>query len=557
MLVLLKLLGGMAVIALGTGCVASGEKQNSRSSAEVASITSASPAPSSQVTTTSDVGTTSPSVLPDPPPAMALVGTPQEQSIQLADAFERGDETRSSALIAAFDAAGIAVIDSQERSLISSAVTVGIPWLFIYAVSTAPNHNARLSLSELAKFFAADGIEPRLNTELVAADLVNGLRAALAEDSSVPGPARVALLVQEEARRAGGVDLADPSVTADQVKVSIQTAALLLSAGVLVATSSQTRAAPPTDSTVSGLVGMMASGLPPGCATDAASQWALWLVSKILTGAEIPGMTFGNPLQGGFQGVFGELIMHLHDFYPKGVPPSVTKLQDQLKRVATGAGFAAAAMTALSAFVAALTYGADVSLKDGEPLVRTKSSGGDGRPGTIVVKVGFDYGQLDTKTVNAINCLLAVLVVAGNNSTVPPPGPAKGVSVTIAGEEGFGQGLITEGSFVVLNMPLTKDTDDAGVAEFSVGGRRQRVDIPKSVPPVDRVFSVSVEAQPDPTDLDSLSKTFLDSFLCGGAIISQKPLACVDAIADIVRQTKWDLGTWRFRLTDWMQDYKV
>ena len=487
--------------------------------------------------------------VPDPPAPIVLTGTPQEQSVQLADAFEQSDSPRAAALLAAFGAAGIAVVDADERELTTLGLNVGVPWVFVYTVSTAPNAGARIALSDVVRFFAADGIEPRLDVDAVGAELVTGLRAALTGDGSVPGPTRVAMLVQEESRRAGGADLADPAATADGISVSVPTAALLVSTGVVIASSRHTATANPPDSRVAGANANAGGQLPPGCATDADGQWALWLISKIAAGTDIPGV--------GWEGIFGEVITHLESFYKGGVPPGLAQLKAGFGKVSTVAGFGAAALTALSAFVAAATYGAEVRLKDGEPLIRTKKSGADGNPGTIVVKVGYDYGKLDPKSLDAVNCLLSVLVVLGNNSTLPVAGPVKGVAVTIEGLEGFGQGLDTAGSFVLLNAPLTKDTDDAGVAEFSVVGRHQRVDIPDSAPPVDRIFSVFVEAQPDPTDLDGLAKVFLDSFLCVGGALAGKATACIDPIADIVRQTKWDLGMWRFRLVDWAQDYKV
>ena len=547
MRVLRKLLAGLLAVAAAVGCTSTAPTAATPSSEGATTVQV--PAAIDETTAPTDSPSTLPAAqLPEPPAPMVLVGTPQQQVIQLADAFEQRDASRAPALLAAFGAAGLAVVDADERPLTTLDHTVGMTWVFVYTVSTAPNSDARIPLSEVARIFAADGIEPHLDVAAVAAELVDGLRVALAGDSAVPGPTIVALLVQEEARRAGGVDLADPAVTADQISVSVPTAALLVSAGVLIATGRHTLTAHPPATGVAGAT-VRTGGLPPGCATDADGQWALWLVSKISAGTDIPGL--------GWEGIFGTLISHLESFYPGGVPPGLAQLKAGFGKVSSVAGFAAATLTALSAFVAALTYGAEVTLKEGEPLIRTKKSGADGRTGTIVVQVGFDYGKLDPGRLDAINCLLSVLVVLGNNSTLPPSGPAKGVTVTIEGLEGFGHGLITEGSFVLLNTPLTKDTDDAGVADFSVVGRRQRVDSPESAPPVDRWFTVAVEAQPDPTDADGLIKVFLDSFLCAGGAIAGKATACVDPIADIVRQTKWDLGAWRFRLVDWVQDYKV
>ena len=532
-----KILVGVVIVATVAGCTSSAP-----TSSTVTSVTAGD-------TIDTDASLpVPPPPLAAPPPPMVLQGTPHEQAVQLADGFERDDELRAAVLLAAFGAAGLAVVDETEHSLTTPAETVGVSWVFVYNSSTAPSPTARISLAEVARIFAADGIMPALDVAAVGGDLVNGLRAALAGDASRPGPPMIALLVQEEARRARGVDLADPAVTADQISVSIPTATLLVSAGVLAATGRHNVSTAPAPAGFAS-TRVFTEALPPGCATDSDGQWALWLVSKLSAGADLPGFEW--------EGLFGTVITHLESFYPEGSPPGLAQLKAGFGKLSSIAGFAAAALTALSAIVANLTYSARVTLKP-NPLIRTKSSRADGGAGTIVAVVGFDFGKLDPRRLDAVNCLLSALSVLGNNSTVPVSGPAKGVAVTIDGLEGFGDRLITEGSFVLLNTPLTKDTDDAGMVEFSVVGRHQRVDIPETAAPFDRFFSVAIEGQADPTDVETLTKLFLDSFLCAGAALNGKLItACVDPIADIWRQTKWDLGTWQFRLVDWAQDYRV
>ena len=485
-------------------------------------------------------------VLPDPPAPMTLTGTPAEQTAALADALAPRNDDRPAALLAAFGRGGIPVVDADERSLTTAGDTIGVPWAFVYTVGAVPTPEARVPLSEVARVFTADGVEPAFDTATVAAELVSGLRDALAGDPNVPGPTPIALLVQEEARRARGVDLADPAVTADEIVVSAGTAALLVSAGILtivVRTTDRARSASaPTQ-----------QKLPAGCATDSAGQWALWIVSKVAAGTSIPGINW--------DGVFREVINHIADAHPPDkIPADLAALKNGLGKAGTIAGLAAAALTIMTTYAGFLTAGADIRLKKGEPLVRTKSATADGKDDQIVVKVGFDYGRLGSKTVDAMNCLLSMLAALGNNATLASPGPVpEGVKVTIEGLEGFGQALDTGGAYVLLHTPLSKETDSTGTVEFTVVGKHQRNQIAESAPPFDRWFTVNVQAQHEPTNAETLTKLFLDSFLsAGGGIVGGTGfIACVDPVADIAKQMQWDMGSKRFRLVDWIADLRV
>jgi hypothetical protein len=194
-----------------------------------------------------------------------------------------------------------------------------------------------------------------------------------------------------------------------------------------------------------------------------------------------------------------------------------------------------------------LAQTADVELKEGEPLKRTDSTTKDGELKNISVTVRTDWGKIDPMVIRAINCVLMMLVVIGNNTTLPLPEGLDGVSVAIRGGDGFGSGTITKGSFVVLPGGLKKIADK-GVALFPVAGRYQQQEIAPNAPTVNRTFSVKVEATADPPDGHSIAFVFINSFLCGLAV---KPLACVNAVANVAKQFYWDLGEWDFKLTDW------
>ena len=478
--------------------------------------------------------TTSPGVPAEPVEVPAQPAPLARDAATVADGFESEDpDQRAAALLAAYEMAGIPVVDDD---------TIGIPWPFVWATATAPSAGTRMSLAQVATLFAADG-NGALDTNAVAAGLVGGLRDALATDTSVAGPGAIALLVKEESLRTKEIDLADPATTADQVYVSMPAASVLVSAGLL-ATMADAQGAGRSEGSAAST-----RQAPPGvCADDSVGQWSLWVISKFAAGVELGGITPWN-------GPFLALIDHLRTNYPKGsTPVNLGALEEGLGKVAGVAGFAAAALTALSLVVAMMTHTADFAMD--APLVRTKSSRENGETKELAVTVKYDYGSFDAERTRALNCVLTLLGVLGNNTTLPPPGPLAEVAVAIQGGAGFADRLITKGSYVLFaNTQLQTDTDAKGVARFSVMGRMQPRDVPDGAPAVEKKASVYLEAAADPVNGETIAKTFLDSFLCASpAAAGGGKLGCVDPIVDIAKQFHWDLGEFEFAVTDWGAD---
>lgn len=475
----------------------------------------------------------------------------------LADVLEHRDQARLPALLTAYQLAGVPVATGRETAAGADDASVGMPWPIVNAAALVPNEGTRLSLTDVVRTLQVDGLDLQAATEGVTA----GLRAALADTNASSGVHPIALLVAEESRRYNGVSLLDTATTADEVFVTMPTATLLVSLGIfttLVAARNAIGEADPT-STTSGFrqraarpdvgtpdVVLSSYSTPPqGCAPDDAfGQWALWLVSKFLGGVDlvndIPGL---DDL--GWGGVFG------------GVVDAVLS-EAAAKAARFVATWVSTALTVLTTVVAAMTFSAVVRLQGGEPLVRTHSSRTRGAVDTILATVTYDFGDLGADTVSALNCILVVLVAIGNNATLPVPGPVgAGVAVTIHGERpGFGEGIDTKDAYVELDTPLTDETDDTGTAEFTVAGRTQRKDIPEDAESYERTFTVALSAKADPTDINTIIKTFLDSVLCvpGTAI---NPSACADPITDILRQFNWELGRWSFTLKDWRTGWAI
>ena len=381
-----------------------------------------------------------------------------------------------------------------------------------------------------------------LDLDGAAADLIAGLRTALVERTPAGGVGPIAQLVAEETRRYNGVSLIDPNTNAAQVFVTMPTAALIVSAGLFgvltVAQGDRGPAEPPASSGIRRTTAPSASATAGECAFDSTfGQWAVWIVSKVYGGVAVPGLEWA--------GIFGTVANAVLSQSAAAVASAV-------------AGWIGTALTVLTTVIAAMTFSALVRLDGGEPLVRTHSDVNRGAVDTILVTVLYDFGALGADTLDALNCILFALIAVGSNAALPVPGAVgAGVPVTIHGERpGFGEGLDEQGAFVELDTPLTSETDDTGTARFTVAGRRQKKLMPDSAESYERIFTVALSAKPDPTDISSIMKTFLDSVLCvPGTTIN--PGACADPITDILRQFNWDLGRWAFSLTDWRSGWAI
>jgi hypothetical protein len=533
----------MALVA-GSACSSSNGPETDGA---VSSSTSSTTGAAGQIAGPRPPGHVDVAALPEP---AVLTGSSAASAAAVAAAFRDPEASPVPMTLAAFRAAGVPVVNAEGRSVTTDpADIVGIPWWWLSGGATAPSVGPMLRLSDVAALFAADRVEPRPDTAAIAQTLLDGLRSALAGTQVSPQVAFVAQLVQAEAtsRR---VDLSDPAIAPTQVMVSPRTALLIVAAGVrTVILTAAGQPAPPARPRVSRsafgaggrgrIIRAQADPLPPGCATDAVGQWVIWVASKVAAGTAVPGTA-------GFDGIFKGLLNYLVD-NGAGEFSDALRRAERISRVADRT---AAALNAVSFLATFLTFSAEAKLRKGEPLERTRSRSQDGKSDIIEVTVGFDYSKLSDDRINAVNCLLTFLAVTGNNTTLPSPGPAAGVEVTVEGAVGFADRLITAGSVVLFGPDRYQPRQTAnksGTITVPVQGRAQRRDIPDSARPVQKRFSVRVSARPDPTDGNSIVKTFLDSLIC----VAKPGLSCIDSFADILKQFNWDLGEFSFALTDW------
>ncbi len=382
-----------------------------------------------------------------------------------------------------------------------------------------------------------------MDANLVTRDLVTGLRAALRQDPAVPGPAFVARLVREEGLRYTGADLADDSTTAADLFVSAPTAGVLLSAGLLATVAGPSAQA-------HGLLapnphGSTVETLSPTrkCNPQLTLDWVVWFLAKVAGGVEVPGM---HP----WEGVFRELIEHLTSGHHGETPPGASDKVTVPEQATKVAGIVATFLTFVELLVAVLSVQADAVLEEGEPLVRTTSDLHDGELKTILVTVSFNP-YADPNDVGALNCLLIMALALGSTARLPAPGEIPEAAVTLVGGLGFGERLNEKGSYVLLpGYVRRKIADHHGLVRWPVSGRRLKRSVPEDAPEFKRTFSVFLKSTLEEGGANTISKTLFNSFLCGGAILAGNPIACREALTDLIKQLDWDLGEVSFRLID-------
>lgn len=488
------------------------------------------------------------SSLPPAPLPKQLSGSAAEQANVLAAALSAPGTERITALLAAYRDAAVPVVDPSGRSLTTPSAEIGVPWVYVYTAAIAPSVRTSVALSQVGLIFQGDAIMPVVDRSKVAADLLDGLRTALHGDATSPGVARAALLVQADARRTRGVDIADVAVTPDQVYVSGPVLSLLVAAGILTAATSrvssgQSGPARLRRDTPNQALMLSDTSMPTGCSEGASAQWALWFMAKVLGGASFDGLAE-------WKGPFRALIEHLSTHVTTDLPVSVDALNKSLGKIASVSTWVTASLTLTTLLAAYLTFTGKPELVGGEPLVRTHSESSRGETKTLAVTVTNEYGEdVDASTINGINCLLTVLAIAGNDSTLTEAGPIPDVTVKFEGGEGFGRGLDARGRLVYLENAsgVLVDTDANGVARTSISGAEQAYNIPGSAPPIERSFTVFLSAAAEGVGASSLAKTLFDSLLCAAS----PGIGCVSPLADIAKQFQWSLGEWRFALRDW------
>ena len=497
-------------VALLVGCSGSGGTTGSSGGthAQTSEPSSVDTVPGS-VPSPSDAPTTTVPPLPlvevPPPPSPAGISgsTPQEQAQSLAQSVGTAEDPIGGWL-AVYDALGIPVRGADGGGIGTTGDDpIGPGFEMVWMLSDTAIKTSGLPLSDVARMYVDNDNESAGLGEVLLADL----RAAAA--STDPQLALFGNFVSERSRHTGpGNDLLDPVASAADVYVDVATAQLIS----WVALRGMTAVAAAGNTSIMGFRSVAvpadrSARVDTPCAESAGSEtmtfWTNFLVNKIGSGLELPGMT--SALKGLIEKV-AELNPHILD---------VDKVQ-KASALAKKANLIGGLLSLLMQ-VTSLTVDAS---QDPDPLERNRlMSEGAGKSTTITWTVRMDLGNLPDGNQKVLSAATAILNFLGVGFSFPADGALPGVDVTFKGHVGFGQGLDESGSFVTLDAEeLKKTTGDQGVTTTTVTARARKRDFPDSAKQVIREFSIDVAAQVEPENANSLFNVFFDGFTASDAL---------------------------------------
>ncbi|HEY7626348.1 MAG TPA: hypothetical protein VH761_04745, partial [Ilumatobacteraceae bacterium] len=184
-----------------------------------------------------------------------------------------------------------------------------------------------------------------------------------------------------------------------------------------------------------------------------------------------------------------------------------------------------------------------------------KRSQGDGKTTDMLWSVRMDIGSLPSGNQKALCAAAFVLNTLGVGFSFPADGALPGVDLTFQGREGFANGFVEGDAFVYQNADeLKKTTGPSGDAKTTIIGRAQKKDFPDSAQEWRRVFSIEVEAQVEPENLNSLMNIFFDGLSFGTA---PDAYGIGSAAIDIAKTLHWSLGERYGEIIDWQSGWKV
>lgn len=271
---------------------------------------------------------------------------------------------------------------------------------------------------------------------------------------------------------------------------------------------------------------------------DEAQYWSEWLISRIASGAQLPGMNSA------FTSIFDVI------FNSAGATDS---LGAAVARQATSAS--ARATGIIGALLFLLQYmSVSVDLNpDPADLHRTMSDRIPGNPGTVVATLSYElsgsHSNLDGGQGMA-NCLLELLNVLGiPNASLPQDGPIPGAELIFTGKDGFGDWVeFTEAS------EIKQSTNDSGQATIHLQGTTEPFQIPDGAPDYPRPYTIGVEAQVEPENERSLLTMFADSVL---GVSGESAGGLISPVIDTMRTIHWDLGDYQMPFFDWQVGWKL
>jgi hypothetical protein len=495
-----------------------------------------------------------PPVLPDPPASRAFAqGTPEEQAVALADALmDPGD--RLAAWLSVYDALGIPVIGQDGAPVGTTGDDpIGPRFWQVWYASVLDLPNRGISLSDAARLMTA-GLEGMAGTDLGTV-LLADLRGATQSDD--PQVRLLGLFARERILRGPSrLDLIDPATTPISATIDLPTVQLLgwvVIRGAAIRATVQVGERPEPASVATGMtIGLPALRMIEGyrknllavgsygnsssnqaqeaqapCSAAFGSEdvtfWVNWVANKFGGGLQLPGMT--NGLSG---------IIQLAQ---KQMGTNIDVIEKTPGRLGWANAFTSA--LALAMQLASVEVG---GYADPDPLERTKGTS-DGKQTTIHWSLSMEPGNLPDGNNGALCFLSYMSNVLGAQFSFPAGGRIAGAEMMFEGGAGFPE-LVLFGDY----KQLRQDTNANGEANLLVLGRAQKKQLPDSVKPVEKEFSVIVSAQPEPATGNSMANIFFDGLSFGTA---PGPAGLISSLVDMLKTFRWDLGEHVFRLTDW------
>jgi hypothetical protein len=488
--------------------------------------------------------------LPAPPPALELGDAdPKAQATALVDGILGPREGRLAAWLAAYDALGVPVLDTDGSAVGSTEDDpVGLPYWRVWYSSVLSNADSGFPLTDFARFFSVPDEAP-FDSSSAAPELLDDLRAAIA--SSDPQVRLFGELVAELVRRGPEpAELADPELTADAVVLTGGTADLL--AWVVIrnltfaVAQAEVASAPAWRSVQSANAVLVAAHGPssggevslaapaPGkCSefiiNEDVTYWVNWVTNKIGGGFQLPGMLGSTK---GFVELVQDYLGVNLDFVEK------------TKKVTAAAGMVTSILT-LALQIGALQLD---GFMDPQPLKRTDKTQSDGAESVIYLKLSSNLDDLLNGDQTWACVTTFVLNAFGVTLGLPPSGNIVGAEI------GFeaGQGV---GDYVLFRDAEYRraTTNDKGEVKVTMIGAAQKRELPKGAQPYIREFSIKVSGQPTAVTATTLFDIFFAGLTFG---VSPSTGGLVGAAVEIAKTIKWDLGEHFFPLRDWAS-YKM
>jgi hypothetical protein len=521
----------LAVMAVAISACSGG----STDGADGASTTGSTEGPASTLAGSGSADVATP-VVPPPPALPTVPDDPEAAAAELAaatfDPAGDGGTGAEAAWLAAFDAAGIPVLDDAGRPLGNVDDLLGPAWWEVWMWAGADSV-AGSRLPDVLKSVGStpDGAMSDAAAEEAAIALLDDLR--LGAESDDPAARFTVAFLDAKAQQAGTqLSLLDPELDVTQTTLDLPTASLLN--WVVIRDAAETLLDEEVVAAGSGAQGFAApqGRAAPRQAAPVKPCSQLWgdeqvtavtnsLIGKAFGGVSLPGLEVTG------------LLEKIVDLNPGIIPKSAfQRMQKLAEKVNVAASLAALLMqyTAL-----------DVS-GSFETLERTKTTT-DGKRATNRVDIVIDAGKLPDGNDKAACAASMLLNAAGISFSFPPAGPVSGVQVILDGGRNFGTRVL----FANLEKEGRQDTDSGGSITFGLLGKAQAKELPESARQQDLEYSVSIESTPEALDGNSIFNTFFDSLA-----FSAKPgLGIVSVAIDIAKTVHWDLGEQYAPLIDW------